>query len=154
MMIRLMKQEDFSQVHEVVRATKLLDVHTVYTYWVMTSISPELMLVADKGGEISGFIAGFGPYKESHSAFIWQLGVLPKKRGLLGLGMALLQNFHNRSQRLGFRKYVFTIAPGNNKSRRLLAKFAQHLGAVMIEVGETGTLGGKMTSEIIYNINI
>lgn len=151
-MIRSMHEEDFPQVYQLVKATDTLDVHTAYTYWVMSSISPELMLVAVEDGEISGFLGAFGPYRDKGTAFIWQLGVLPRRRGLRGMGMALLLAFHDRCSRLGFHRYVFTIARNYATPHRLLSMFAERLGTQLVESGETGSLSGHMKSEVIYII--
>ncbi len=85
-MIRSMHEEDFPQVYQLVKATDTLDVHTAYTYWVMSSISPELMLVAVEDGEISGFLGAFGPYRDKGTAFIWQLEFFREDVAFAGWG--------------------------------------------------------------------
>lgn len=151
MIVRPLTEGDFAKVHHLIRAIGTLDVHTIYTYWIMWSMSPDLMLVAEVDDQLVGLVFGFGPYTEDKTAFICQVGVIPEHRRI-GLGLTLLRRFHDEAVLLGFRRYMFTIARSNALSHLLFSSFARSLHTEFQEVGATGPLGGAMPSEQLFSI--
>jgi L-2,4-diaminobutyric acid acetyltransferase len=152
-LIRLMTESDFPAVWEIVKDSKILDIHTPYTYWAQLNMFPTLMFVAESNSEIVGFVSGIGHFRKDSEAFIWQIGVSEKCRRQ-GVGMALLSRFREVAKDHGFTRLSLTIADDNPGSKMAFEKFAKAVGSQMVTTGATGTFQDHMKNEVIYEIDI
>jgi L-2,4-diaminobutyric acid acetyltransferase len=151
--IRRAKRGDLEGIYALVKETRVLDVHTPYTYWVMNEGYEKLMLVADNGGEIIGYVGGLSAFREPNATFIWQIGVLPSWQRR-GIGMALLDKFVESSIKIGATKIYTTISDQNEASLLLFASFTQKISKSLNIIGIAAGLESVMEAETMYEFGI
>jgi L-2,4-diaminobutyric acid acetyltransferase len=108
-----------------------LERNTCYAYVLLCSDFAATCVVAERGGELAGFVAGYVPPARLDEVFVWQVGVAPVARGQ---GVALRMLDHLVAHVPAARYLTATVAPSNEASRRLFHAFARR-HAVPCEVG-------------------
>lgn len=151
--IHAMREADFPSVWSLVKDSKVLDIHTPYTYWVQLHARPALMYVAEHEGEIVGFISGLAHIRREGEVFVWQIGVCEEFRHQ-GIGTALMDAMYRKAKEAGFSSMSLTVTEDNLPSKAMFEKFALSLGSQLIEAGSTGTMGNNMKNEIIFEMAI
>lgn len=75
---RHVDENDASLLHELAKKSPPLDVHTVYTYWVICNFfSKSCIIVEDNGIPFAYIIA----IENDDTVFIWQICILEQYRG-------------------------------------------------------------------------
>lgn len=120
--------EDAREVWSLVRESDALDDNSPYAYLLLCSDFADCSLVAERGGEIAGFIVGYRPPRKPQTLFVWQIGVAPALRGC-GVGTQMLAALMQRGLSEGARYLEATVTPSNGASRALFKGFARKLAA-------------------------
>lgn len=153
--VRELAAEDSELLLRLARACPPLDVHTPYTYWVVSHLfaRTSFVLVDGISGRTAGFLTGI-PAGDGATLFCWQVGVLPEYRGWGGSGL-LFGAAAQRARELGLSRMETTISPENAVSRAALGGFVlrEDLTAETvrdIDVPERG----EDPNETLYAINL
>lgn len=126
--LRSPRAEDAKQVWELINADATLEGNSAYCYLLLCSHFAENGLIADRGGEIVGFVMAYRPPSDPEAIFVWQVGVAPAGRGH-GLGRRMLDKLIERPANRDTRYLTATVDPDNAPSNRLFAAFAREQGA-------------------------
>jgi L-2,4-diaminobutyric acid acetyltransferase len=116
-----------------------LDLNSVYLYLLLAEHFSGTCMVADQEGSLLGMVSAYRPPARADVLFVWQVAVHPQARRRQ-LGLRMLQALMARPHLADVRWVETTVGPGNQASRRLFAKLAAHLGALLDEeplFGET-----------------
>lgn len=124
--------EDGARLHALVRECRPLDENSVYCNLLQCSHFSQTCCVAEKDGEMVGFVTGYRHPKEEGVYFLWQVGVHPDASGH-GLGKRMMKEILGRDVCRGVRELQTTITKSNEPSRGLFASFARDEGAEMRE---------------------
>ena len=129
-LFRTPKIEDGFAIYSLVKNSPPLDLNSNYLYFLQATHFAQTCVVAEKEGEIVGFVSGyFRPDKED-SLFIWQIAVSINARGQ-GLGRQLIYHLiKNQSNRPIVRDVCCTISPSNTASQSLFKSFAEQHGLI------------------------
>lgn len=126
-----------------------LDVHTPYTYWVLTNYFAEYCFVAaGRGGKAVGFLTAV---VNDGKALIWQAGVLPECAGRK-IGQALLDCLIRRLRERGVSTAETTIAGSNAASRALLLHYCERNKIPVKACGPAGPESDAHDEEILYRL--
>lgn len=126
---------DGAAIHELVKATRLLEPNTCYAYLLLSSHFAETCVVATQGGSVLGVVLAYRPPSDADAVFVWQVGVHPLAQGQ-GLARRLLHALLDRPACHDVRWLTATVAPSNVASDRLFRGFARDRGVdVRLETG-------------------
>ncbi|XKG61904.1 diaminobutyrate acetyltransferase [Caenispirillum salinarum] len=119
-LIRRATGEDGAAMFDLVRDTGSLDVNSPYAYLMMGHWFADSSVVAERDGEIVGFIVGFVPPRQPDTVFVWQVGVAPSEKGR-GLGKKMIDALLDLPGPQGRRpRYLeATVTPSNTASEML-----------------------------------
>jgi|SRR5690625_3950492 len=120
--------EDGRVVWKLVREGGTLEANTAYCYLLLCSHFAENGLVAERDGEIAGFVMAYRPPSDPEAVFVWQVGVAPAGRGE-GLATRLLNRLIEQPGNRSVRWLTATVDPDNTPSNKLFAAFARKQGA-------------------------
>jgi L-2,4-diaminobutyric acid acetyltransferase len=124
---------DASAIWRLVERTPALDSNSPYAYLLLCSHFAETGLVAERAGEIEGFVLGYARPDVGSTAFVWQVAVDERARGQ-SLGSRLLDAWFARCARgSDVRHLEATVTPSNAASRALFESFAKRHGAPLRE---------------------
>lgn len=126
-----------------------LDVHTPYTYWVLTHYFTEYCFVAKESGK--GAVGFLTAVVNDKKALIWQAGVLPAYAGRR-IGQALLDHLIQRLRECGVSCAETTIAGSNAASRALLLHYCERNGIPVEACGPAGPQSDAHDGEILYRL--
>ena len=129
--IRPVTGSDAELLRALAAACPPLDVHTPYTYWVLTRMFPGSCFIAFSGDTPVGFVTSV---VADGKAFLWQVGVLPAARGR-GLSAALINAVSDHARTSGITAVETTVAPGNAASLAAFRSYAAGNGLVFDQVG-------------------
>lgn len=101
-----------------------VDTNSPYSYLMLGEYFAENCAVAERDGEMVGFVTGFRPFEDPETLFIWQIAVDESVRGL-GVGSRLLDDVVGRPRVPRLRYLEATVTPGNQPSKRLFRAFAE-----------------------------
>lgn len=121
---RAPRPADAKSVHRLVRDSGGLEVNTGYAYVLLCDHFASTSAVAERGGELVGFVGGYVPPSRPHALFVWQVGVHPAVRGF-GVASGLLDAAVRSAAGEGARYLEATVTPSNAASRRLFESFAR-----------------------------
>lgn len=79
--------------------------------------------VAQRHGELVGFVTGFRPFEDPETLFIWQIAVDEVVRGH-GVASLLLDDVAGRPRVPRLRYLEATVTPTNEASKKLFRSFA------------------------------
>ncbi|MDN5865321.1 MAG: diaminobutyrate acetyltransferase [Gammaproteobacteria bacterium] len=128
--LRSPEARDGKTVWELVRAGGTLEANTPYCYLLLCSHFAENCIVAEKRGEIVGFIMAYRPPSDPEAVFVWQVGVAPAGRGQ-GLATKMLDRLIAQPGNFDARFLIATVDPDNAPSNKLFAAFARGQGATL-----------------------
>jgi L-2,4-diaminobutyric acid acetyltransferase len=133
--LRAPKVEDARAVWELVRADDTLELNTAYCYLLLCSHFAENGLIAERAGEVAGFVMAYRPPSDPRAIFVWQVGVAPAGRGQ-GLATKMLDRLIKQPGNRDVRYLTATVDPDNAPSNKLFAAFAREQGAELeVEAG-------------------
>jgi len=116
---------DGSVVFELVDNCKPLDVNSMYCNLLQCSHFRDTAVLAERDGQIAGFISGYRLPERPEVLFVWQVAVAPSARGR-GLASRMLRALLTRLE--GEVSYVHTtITPSNEASWNTFRKLARDL---------------------------
>lgn len=119
-------KHDGSVVWQLIKNTKVLDLNSSYSYLMWCEIFSDTSIVAERNGEIVGFISGFFHPNTTGKLFIWQVAVSESERGK-GLATKMLYQLLNRTA-CGTVQYIeATVSPSNKPSQSLFKGLAKKL---------------------------
>lgn len=121
--LRTARPEDGPALHALVAAAGTLEQNTRYCYVLMADHFRSTTVVAERRGEIVGFVMAHRPPTHPDAVFVWQVGVHPRARGL-GVGRSMLRYL---AERAAARFVEATVTPSNEASRRLFESLAREL---------------------------
>lgn len=123
--------EDGIAIYKLIKQSPPLDLNSSYLYFLQATHFADTCLVAEKEGEIVGFVSAYFRPDEDDSLFIWQIAVSEKARGH-GLGKQLIYHLiRNQSSRPIVRDVCCTISPSNKASQNLFKSFAEQHGLII-----------------------
>ncbi|WP_260981947.1 diaminobutyrate acetyltransferase [Paenibacillus sp. 32O-W] len=126
--------EDGARIWELVRQSRVLDVNSVYCYIMLCRYFAETCVIAEKEGELTGFVTSCPVPGSRDTLFVWQIGVAESERGQ-GVGRRLLEELLKRESCRDIRYLETTISPSNGPSRALFARLTDSLETKMVEAG-------------------
>ena len=131
---------DAIAIRRLAAATGVLDVNSTYAYLLLATDFAASSIVAEKAGEICGFITGYHPPPRPDVLFVWQVAVAPHAQGQRLAGVMLDGLVHRiRTERRGHPVTVeATVAPGNTASRKFFGAFARRHGVPTVEFSHFG----------------
>lgn len=121
--IRAPRMEDAAGIHRLVEESGVLDVNSPYAYLLVCTDFADTSVVADRDGEVVGFVAAYRPPPQPDTVFVWQIGVAESARRQ-GLGRRMLAATVRREGCDDVRYLDTTITPSNAASRHLFESFA------------------------------
>jgi L-2,4-diaminobutyric acid acetyltransferase len=131
---RLPQIEDGAAIHELIKNSPPLDLNSSYLYFLQATHFAQTCVVAERDGELIGFVSAYFRPDKKDSLFVWQIAVSENARGQ-GLGKKLVyQLLKNQQRRPIVREICCTISPSNQASQSLFKSFAeQHKLIVEVE---------------------
>ena len=133
--LRQPRPGDGAAIWELVRETGVLDLNSPYAYFLLGEHFAETCVVAEREGEIGGFVSAYIPPQTPDCVFVWQVGVASSMRKQ-GLALQMLLALLQREALQDVRSLTTTITPSNGASRALFAGLADRLGADLHEQPE------------------
>lgn len=154
--LRTPTAEDGPAIWELVRASKPLDENSVYCNLLQCDHFSETCVVAERAGEIIGWVSGYIMPNDPETLFIWQVAVSEKARGT-GLGGLMLQSLKDRDVCEGVTRVQTTITGDNDASWGLFRKFAEKHGTKLDAqpyFNQTEHFRGRQSTEHMVTIKL
>lgn len=154
--IRTIEERDISAVRELIDICKPLDLHTPFTYWILTEYFNNTCLVLEHENAIVGYAGGMKSSSKDGVFYLWQIGLLPDYRSKGFFGM-LLDKVIEEIRSLGCDSLEFSVLWDNYQSINAFAKFAISKGLPMEKRGSLGfydKLSHEEYKEDIYRISL
>ena len=132
LVIRAPRATDGARVHDLVAACPPLDENSMYCNLLQCTDFADTCILAEQGGELTGWISGYRPPAEPSTLFVWQVAVHESARGT-GLAGKLLMALLDRPSAQPIRFIKTTVTPDNDASRALFRSIARRSDAPMRE---------------------
>lgn len=121
--LRMPTIDDGLKVHDLIQNCPPLDINSSYCNFLQCIHFANTSVVAEKNGEVVGFISGYIQQQAPDTLFIWQVAVSPNSRGC-GLASAMLH--YIVAHQGGSVNYLeTTITETNKPSWALFKGFAE-----------------------------
>jgi L-2,4-diaminobutyric acid acetyltransferase len=117
---------DAPAVWRLVQDSGVLDPNSAYAYVVLFSHFPTTCAVAEREGQVVGFVTGYRIPARPAVHFVWQVGVREDHRGL-GLATDMLLWLLGDGAPTPVHALEATVTPSNQASRRLFFGLARAL---------------------------
>ena len=117
---------DGASLWRLVQAAGTLELNSAYFYLLFATDFGRTCLIAEEANEVVGAVIGYHPPEQPETAFVWQVGLLPRLQGQ-GLGVALLKRWVALPANRSCRWVTATVADDNAASQALFRRFAQQL---------------------------
>lgn len=118
------------RVHRLIAACPPLDSNSAYCNLLQCSDFADTCVLAEREGEIQGWISAYRPPSALERLFIWQVAVDGAARGE-GLGGRMLDELLKRPAFAGTTTLTTTIGAHNAASWHLFEAFARRHGATL-----------------------
>ena len=149
--LRKVTADDFSLLHELASKCEPLDIHTPYTYWVITHYYSDFCFILEDNGEPVGFITALINGK---CGFIWQIGILQEYRGKR-LSSKLIDSVFSSFLKEGINSVQVTISPDNQNSYNAFSKYCNAKGYSFQRISnELIKDGDTVHTETVYQISM
>ncbi|ATI41512.1 diaminobutyrate acetyltransferase [Pacificitalea manganoxidans] len=122
--------EDGAAVWELVKACSPLDENSMYCNLIQCDHFRDTCVVAEKDGNVVGWVSGHVLPSTGDTFFVWQVAVHEDARGL-GLGGRMLRELMQRDETEGCTKMQTTITLDNKASWALFTKYADRMDAML-----------------------
>ena len=119
---------DGPAVHALVKRCEPLDLNSPYSYLLLCTDFAATCVVAERDGELVGFVSGYLKPADPRALFIWQVAVSPATRGL-GVGKGLLRAVLSRPACVRVERLETTVTPSNAASWAMFHSLARERGA-------------------------
>jgi L-2,4-diaminobutyric acid acetyltransferase len=119
---------DGAALWRLVESTGALELNSAYFYVLFATDFGDTCLVAEDEEGMVGAVIGYHPPREPDTAFVWQIGILPERRGE-GLGLRLLNSWLELPSNQKCRWLTATVADDNAASQALFRSLARERGA-------------------------
>jgi len=119
---------DAASVLGLVSACAPLDVNSLYCYLILCTHFRETCILAERDGEVLGFVSGYREPSRPDVLFCWQVAVAAKMRKS-GLASAMLKSILSGPASRGVRSVEATVTGSNHASMRLFRRLAGDLDA-------------------------
>ena len=120
-------------IHELVAASKPLDLNSRYAYLLLAEHFSATCVIAEDEGGVAGFVSAYVPPGRDDTVFVWQVAAAARVRGR-GVAHAMLREVLARPRTSGCAYLETTVSPSNEPSRRLFLGLARELGAPVQEI--------------------
>lgn len=121
---------DATAVHALIDACKPLDTNSVYCNLLQCDHFADSCVLAERDGEICGWISGYIPPAKQDTLFVWQVAVAQHARGER-LADRMLGQLLDRDICADVEVLETTITPDNTASWALFKAFARRRGALI-----------------------
>ncbi len=138
--------EDGESIWRLVSDSGKLDLNSTYHYVLWCRDFASTSLIAERNGEIVGFVTAYLPPEKADTLFVWQVGVAPSARGE-GVAGRLLDALLECETVKPVRYIEATITPSNRASRALFASLARRLNAPHRILNDEGFAGDLFPEE-------
>lgn len=128
LVLRMPTAADGPAVTALIAASPPLDTNSAYCNLLQCSDFADTCVVAERAGEIVGWISGYRPPSHPDRIFVWQVAVAASARGL-GLGGRMLDALIARPASRGATALTTTVTDANAASWALFEAFARRHGA-------------------------
>ncbi|MUI55929.1 diaminobutyrate acetyltransferase [Aliivibrio fischeri] len=145
---------DGDDVYALITECPPLDINSSYCNFLQATHFSKTCVLAEKDGDLAGFISGYQKPDEPNTLFIWQVAVSPRYRGK-GLAFSMLTTLLERKKLLHIEFIETTITKENNASWSLFKKIdAQYgnQGQVTTFLDKESHFKGKHDTEYLYRI--
>ncbi|WP_261844818.1 diaminobutyrate acetyltransferase [Aliamphritea ceti] len=119
---------DGQSVHQLISRIPELDSNSSYCNLLQCCHFVDTSIIAEKHGNILGFISGYLKPGNHKTLFIWQVAVSSDARNC-GLGSQMLQQLLERDEHISVTHLETTITETNNASWALFNRLAKHFDA-------------------------
>lgn len=119
--LRRPTRADGAAIWRLVEDGSVLDRNSPYVYLMWCAFHADASVVAERNGQLVGFVCGLRPPERPDALFVWQVAVDPGQRGL-GLAGRMLDALLERP---GVRWLEATVTPDNDPSRALFRGLAR-----------------------------
>ncbi|MGB0465899.1 MAG: diaminobutyrate acetyltransferase [Pontibacterium sp.] len=119
---------DGLSVHQLITRTPELDGNSSYCNLLQCSHFSDTCIIAEKQGDVLGFISGYLKPQNPKTLFIWQVAVSSDARGC-GLASQMLQQLLAREESAAVTHLETTITETNQASWALFKRLAKHFDA-------------------------
>ncbi|MBS0126605.1 diaminobutyrate acetyltransferase [Thetidibacter halocola] len=123
-------REDGAAIWDLIRACKPLDENSMYCNLLQADHFRDTCVVAERGGEIVGWISAYVLPQDADTLFVWQVAVSETARGA-GLGGRMLDALLTRGECRDVRRLKTTITRDNDASWGLFKKLARRQGGLL-----------------------
>lgn len=114
----------------LIAACPPLDRNSAYCNLLQCSDFADTCVVAERGGQVLGWISGYRPPSHPDRFFVWQVAVDAAARGE-GLAVRMLDHLLTRPAVAGATTLTTTITRDNDASWALFGAFARRHGATL-----------------------
>jgi L-2,4-diaminobutyric acid acetyltransferase len=132
LLIREPTLADAAALWQLVRQSGVLDLNSPYSYLILCHHFADTCLVAERHGEIVGFVTGYRPPRTPEVIFVWQIGVATSMRGR-GLGVRILEALVRKNIENGATFLEATVTPSNAPSQALFRSMARRFHTQCVE---------------------
>lgn len=95
---------DGDDVYALITECPPLDINSSYCNFLQATHFSKTCVLAEKDGDLAGFISGYQKPDEPNTLFIWQVAVSPRYRGK-GLAFSMLTTLLERKKTSAYRIY-------------------------------------------------
>lgn len=122
--------KDGANIWHLVKSTQILDVNSAYAYLLMCTHFSKTCAVAEKNGQLLGFVTGYFLPEDPTTWFVWQVGVssTARKQGLAKKMLHTVLDWHPQ-----IRMIETTVSPSNQASRALFGSLSEDLECDLVE---------------------
>ncbi|MFN7003331.1 MAG: diaminobutyrate acetyltransferase [Roseinatronobacter sp.] len=149
-------KDDGSEVWNLVAACPPLDQNSMYMNVVQCDHFAQTCIIAERKGQLLGWISGHIPPDAPQTLFVWQVAVHADARGL-GLGKQMLRELLARPATRGIQQIETTITRSNAASWGLFRSFARDMGGELTDAPHyerDAHLDGKHATEHLVTISL
>lgn len=145
---------DGRAVHQLISQSPPLDLNSVYSYYLLSDHFQDSCVIAEKNGQVVGFLSAYPVPQRPDTLFVWQVVVSAELRGQ-HLAARMLDSV---LERLGEAVHFVeaTVNPSNMASRKLFESLArkhqtQVQESVYLQAEDFGPAAAH-ESEILFRI--
>jgi len=119
--------EDGPHIHSLIEHSPPLDLNSLYCYLLLADHFRKTCIVAERDGDILGFISAYVHPLKENTLFVWQVAVDETARKQ-GIGIRMLEELLRRPALHRVSNLETTVNPSNHSSQSLFESFAKRLG--------------------------